>query len=172
MARITLVTGGTRSGKTAHALQLASVRPDARRVYLATAEASDDEMAARIARHKSERAAAFTTVEEPVNLARDVESLKGRADVIVIDSITLWVANLMRVYSDEAFALESETLGEFLKSAAFDSIIVTDEVGSGIVPDNAVARRYRDLLGKSNQMLARAADEVILMVAGYPVKVK
>jgi adenosylcobinamide kinase/adenosylcobinamide-phosphate guanylyltransferase len=171
MGRITLITGGTRSGKSAHALELAQ-QAGPRRAYLATLEASDDaEMRERIARHKSERPPDFATIEEPVNVASALEAL--RADVVIIDSLTLWVANLMRIYSgEEAFRHEARTLAHVMEQAQFDSIVVTDEVGSGIVPDNAVARRYRDLLGLANQRIARSATEVLLMVSGIPLKVK
>lgn len=130
-------------------------------------------MASRIARHRAERPADFTTVEEPINLASAIASLKGRADVVVIDSLTLWVSNLMRTNdSEDAFARESEALAHRLREMDFDSVVVTDEVGGGIVPANAVARAYRDLLGLTNQRIAQAADQVLLMVAGYPLKVK
>lgn len=173
MGKITLITGGARSGKSAHALKIASERQGARRFFIATLEALDDEMAARIARHRSERPPDFATVEEPVNLASALESLNQRADVVVLDSLTLWVSNLMRIYpADNPFAFEAGTLAGILSQAEFESIIVTDEVGNGIVPDNPVARRFRDLLGETNQTIARAADQVILMVAGYPLRVK
>jgi adenosylcobinamide kinase/adenosylcobinamide-phosphate guanylyltransferase len=130
-------------------------------------------MAARIARHKAERPPDFATVEEPVNVSSALEALKGRADLIMIDSLTIWVSNLMRVYEiEEAFRHEGRTLAHVLEQAPFDSIVVSDEVGSGIVPDNEVARRFRDMLGLINQRIARSATEVLLMVAGYPLKVK
>jgi adenosylcobinamide kinase/adenosylcobinamide-phosphate guanylyltransferase len=171
MGRITLITGGTRSGKSAHALKLAQ-QAGPRRAYLATLEPSDDaEMTQRIARHKSERPPDFATIEEPINIASALEAL--RADVVIIDSLTLWVANLMRIYSsEEAFRHEARTLAHVMEKAPFDSIVVTDEVGSGIVPDNAIARNYRDLLGLTNQRIARSATEVLLMVSGIPLKVK
>jgi len=173
MGRITLITGGTRSGKSAHALNLAS-HGGPRRAYVATLEPSDDaEMHARIARHKEDRPPDFATIEEPVNVATALESLNGRADVVIVDSLTLWVANLMRIYSGEdAFRHEASTLAHVMEKMPFDSIVVTDEVGSGIVPDNAVARRYRDLLGLTNQRIARSATEVLLMISGIPLKVK
>jgi adenosylcobinamide kinase / adenosylcobinamide-phosphate guanylyltransferase len=171
--RISLITGGARSGKSAYALKLASERPGARRAYVATGEASDDEMAARIARHKAERPADFATVEEPVKLASALPSLRGRAEVVVIDSLTLWVSNLLPIYpAEEAFRQEYVALAQVLAEAPFDSIVVTDEVGSGIVPENALARRFRDRLGLTNQRIARAASEVLLLVSGYPLKVK
>ena len=172
--KITLVTGGARSGKTAYALQLASERPGVRRkVYVATGEALDDEMAARIARHKAERPPDFVTVEEPVNVASALDAFGGSADIVIIDSLTLWVANLMRIYSGEdAFRHEARTLAHAIEQARFQSVVVTDEVGSGIVPGNAAGRRFRDMLGLANQRIARSATEVLLMVAGHPLKVK
>jgi adenosylcobinamide kinase/adenosylcobinamide-phosphate guanylyltransferase len=130
-------------------------------------------MAARIARHKAERPADFATIEEPVKLASVLQDLGGRAEVVIVDSLTLWVANLMGIYpAEEAFRQECLGLTQVLARASFDSIIVTDEVGSGIVPDNAVARRFRDRLGLMNQCIAQAAGEVFLLVSGYPLKVK
>jgi adenosylcobinamide kinase / adenosylcobinamide-phosphate guanylyltransferase len=170
---ITLITGGARSGKSAYALKLAAERPGGRRAYVATGEASDEEMAARIARHKAERPADFATIEEPVKLTSALRDLSGSAEVVIIDSLTLWVSNLMGIYSaEEAFRQECLRLAQVLGQAPFDSIIVTDEVGSGIVPDNVVARLFRDRLGFTNQYIAQAAGEVFLMVSGYPLKVK
>jgi adenosylcobinamide kinase/adenosylcobinamide-phosphate guanylyltransferase len=170
---ITLITGGACSGKSAYALKLAAERPGVRRAYVATGEASDEEMAARIARHKAERPADFATIEEPVKLTSALQDLSGSAEVVIIDSLTLWVSNLMGIYpAEEAFRQECLRLAQVLGQAPFDSIIVTDEVGSGIVPDNVVARRFRDRLGFTNQCIAQAAGEVFLMVSGYPLKVK
>ena len=170
---ITLITGGARSGKSAYAIKLAVHRPEVRRAYVATGEASDEEMAARIAQHKTERPADFATIEEPVRLTSALLDLRGMAEVVIIDSLTLWVSNLMGIYPvEEAFRQECLTLAQVLAQAPFDSIVVTDEVGSGIVPDNVVARRFRDRLGFTNQCIAQAAGEVFLMVSGYPLRVK
>ncbi|MGC1678278.1 MAG: bifunctional adenosylcobinamide kinase/adenosylcobinamide-phosphate guanylyltransferase [Candidatus Binataceae bacterium] len=175
MGKITLITGGARSGKSAHALELADRYTGARRYFVATAEALDDEMTARIERHRVDRAADFTTVEEPVNLASALEGLNARADLVVVDCLTLWISNLMRVYSadsEESFIADADALARVMLAAPFATIVITDEVGSAIVPDNPVARRFRDLLGWTNQSVARAASELILMVAGYPMRVK
>jgi adenosylcobinamide kinase / adenosylcobinamide-phosphate guanylyltransferase len=170
---ITLITGGARSGKSAYALKLAGERPGVRRAYVATGEASDEEMAARIARHKAERPADFATIEEPIKLTSALQHLCGSAEVVLIDSLTLWVSNLMGTHpAEEAFRQECVRLAQVLGQAPFDSIVVTDEVGSGVVPDNVVARRFRDRLGFTNQCIAQAAGEVFLMVSGYPLKVK
>jgi adenosylcobinamide kinase / adenosylcobinamide-phosphate guanylyltransferase len=172
MGQITLITGGARSGKSAHALMLAR---DAgpRRYFVATAEALDDEMTARIAKHRASRGAEFTTIEVPRDLRAAIESIDKKCDVLVIDCLTLWVSNLMMVGGDDESILRSSgELAAALTRAQCASIIVTDEVGAGIVPDNPAARRFRDLLGWSNQKIADAAERVILMVAGYPIRVK
>jgi adenosylcobinamide kinase/adenosylcobinamide-phosphate guanylyltransferase len=170
MAKVTLITGGSRSGKSAHALTLAN---GARRFFIATAEALDAEMAARIAHHRAARPADFETIEEPVELRRALEGLEGRADCVVIDCLTLWVANLMGCeFGDQRILAEADALAAALTRSSFTAIAVTDEVGSGIVPDNPTARRFRDLLGWTNQKIARAADSVLLMTAGYPLRIK
>ncbi|MGH7839907.1 MAG: bifunctional adenosylcobinamide kinase/adenosylcobinamide-phosphate guanylyltransferase [Candidatus Binataceae bacterium] len=170
---LTLVTGGARSGKSSHALALAERCPGRRRYFIATAEALDDEMRERITRHRAERAAAYETIEEPVRIAAVLETLEGRADTVVIDCLTLWLSNLMgRGLGDEAIAQEAEQLVSALARASFSTIVVTDEVGSGIVPVNPLARRFRDRLGWINQKVARTADQVILMAAGYPLSLK
>jgi adenosylcobinamide kinase/adenosylcobinamide-phosphate guanylyltransferase len=171
--RLTLITGGARSGKSAHALALAMAYPGSRRFFLATAEALDDEMRARIERHRADRTASFVTIEEPIIIASALESLDGRCDVVVIDCLTLWVSNLMAQSLDDAEIIaKGEDLATVLRSVSFGAVIVTGEVGSGIVPEHPSARRFRDLLGWINQRVARAADRVILMTAGYPLVIK
>ena len=175
MGSITLITGGARSGKSAHALERAEKWRGKRRFFVATAEALDAEMTERIARHRRDRASDFTTVEEPVNLTGVLDVLSTRADLVILDCLTLWMSNLMRVYpegSAESFLMDAGALARAMAAAPFATIVVTDEVGYGIVPDNPVARRFRDLLGWTNQTVAKAASEVILMVSGYPVRVK
>jgi adenosylcobinamide kinase/adenosylcobinamide-phosphate guanylyltransferase len=173
MGRLTLITGGARSGKSSHAIALASAHPGQRRFFVATAEAGDDEMIARIARHRAARSPDFETVEEPVHLSVILQTLAGRADVVVLDCLTLWVANLMcRGLDDDAIGVEGEALAAAFPQLPFDTVTVTGEVGSGIVPENPTARRFRDLLGWTNQRIARVADSVLLMAAGYPMRVK
>ncbi|MHB8383101.1 MAG: bifunctional adenosylcobinamide kinase/adenosylcobinamide-phosphate guanylyltransferase [Candidatus Binataceae bacterium] len=175
MGKITLITGGARSGKSSHALTLADSYRNQRRYFVATAEALDAEMEARITRHRIDRAADFTTIEEPVKLASVLAGLSARADLVVLDCLTLWVSNLMGVYaaeSEESFLADADALARVMLSAPFSTIVITDEVGSAIVPDNPVARRFRDLLGWTNQSVAKAASDVILMVAGCPLRVK
>ncbi len=173
MATITLVTGGARSGKSAYAVARAIDCRRAPRALVATAQALDDEMARRIEHHRITRPPDFETVEEPLNVVAAVAALAGRAEVVVLDCLTLWISNLMGIYTaDETVIAEAESLAAALRNAPFASLIVTDEVGSGIVPDNPVARRFRDLLGWTNQKIGAAADEIILMVVGRPLRVK
>jgi len=174
MAKVTLITGGARSGKSSHAIALACADPAAnRRFFIATGEALDDEMRARIDHHRAARPAEFETVEEPLDLRAALHALAGHADVVVIDCLTLWIANLMgRGLADDAILAEAEALAAALAEASFAAIVVTGEVGWGIVPDHPVARRFRDLLGWTNQKVARIAETVLLMAAGYPLRVK
>jgi len=173
MGTVTLITGGARSGKSMQALKLAL--PYRRKFFVATGEALDDEMTARIEFHRTTRPSDFQTVEEPVQVVTAIEKLSKTADLVVIDCLTLWVSNLMHRHGtdDGSILAEADKLAAALKDASFASIVVTDEVGSGIVPTNhAESRRFRDLLGWTNQKVAAVADQVIMMVVGYPVKVK
>jgi adenosylcobinamide kinase/adenosylcobinamide-phosphate guanylyltransferase len=173
MATITLITGGARSGKSMQALKLAL--PYQRKFFVATGQALDHEMAARIEFHRTTRPPEFQTVEEPVQVVAALEKLGTSADVVVIDCLTLWVSNLMHRHGidDGPILAEADKLAAALKAASFASIVVTDEVGSGIVPtDHAESRRFRDLLGWTNQKVVAVADDVLMMVAGHPLKVK
>jgi len=173
MGNIILVTGGARSGKSAHALELARHTAGLGRFFIATAEPLDQEMAQRIAHHRASRSPEFETVEEPIALTETISKLAGRADVAVIDCVTLWISNLlMRECRDDEILQAADGLTRSIVGAPFASVIVTGEVGAGIVPENPTARRFRDLLGWTNQSLARAADCVLLMVAGYPLRIK
>jgi adenosylcobinamide kinase / adenosylcobinamide-phosphate guanylyltransferase len=173
MASITLITGGARSGKSGYAIGRALAHRGPRRIFVATGQPLDDEMRARIAHHRASRPPEFETIEEPMKVVAALAALNGRADVVVLDCVTLWVSNLMAIHPDDAAILsETDGLAGTLRAAAYASVIVTDEVGAGIVPDNPLARRFRDLLGWSNQKVANIATEVILMVAGQPLRVK
>jgi adenosylcobinamide kinase/adenosylcobinamide-phosphate guanylyltransferase len=166
---ITLVGGGARSGKSRHALELARKR-GSRLVFLATAEALDEEMAARIARHRAERGSEFSTIEEPLEIA-DVIRKAPDADVMVIDCLNLWVSNLMLTFGRDVDA-EIEKFIEAAQSSPAAVIAVTNEVGCGIVPDNALSRDFRDHTGVLNQRVAAVADEVYWMIFGQPLRVK
>jgi len=169
---VTLITGGCRSGKSARAIAIACASPAPRKFFLATAQPLDDEMRSRIAHHRRTRPAEFVTIEEPINLVDALNSIRDCADVLIIDCVTIWIANLLDKSNDEVVLTEVARLATVVREVKFSTIIVTDEVGWGIVPDNAVARRFRDLLGWANQKIAQAADEVLLMAAGYPLRLK
>ena len=173
MGTVTLITGGARSGKSAHALALGLHAPGARRFFIATAEALDDEMHERIAHHRANRSAEFATIEEPLAIEASLSELASSADIVVVDCLTLWISNLLTAgRDDDAILSEARGLAGAMGEASFASIVVTDEVGAGIVPYSATARRFRDLLGWTNQTVAQAAERVVLMVAGYPLRVK
>jgi adenosylcobinamide kinase/adenosylcobinamide-phosphate guanylyltransferase len=169
---VTLVLGGARSGKSRYAQQLAA--GGQRVAFLATAEASDDEMRQRIARHRAERPPAWSTVEVPLDLEAAVLECGESFDLLLIDCLTLWTANLLASERGDAQRIlaRAARLCHALHRTPAGVVLVSNEVGEGIVPDNAVARAYRDLLGEINQRVAKAADVVLLMVAGYPITVK
>lgn len=165
---VTLVLGGARSGKSRYAEWLIGTCPKPW-VYVATAEAKDSEMAERIAAHKARREAGWQTVEAPHELPEALVAAPQDAAVLV-DCLTLWLSNLMLAsFNVEAM---SERLEGALAARAGPTVLVSNEVGLGIVPDNALARRFRDLQGTLNQNLAARATRVIMMVAGLPVAVK
>ncbi len=168
---LTLLIGGARAGKSRIASRLAGEAGDD--VYvIATAEALDDEMSARIAIHRAERPPAWTVVEEPIELREALERVPERAAVI-IDCLTLWVANLIgRNASDDHIAAETEACAAAAAARRGTSVVVTNEVGAGIVPAAAVARRYRDVLGRVNSVWAHEADRALLVVAGRTLELE
>jgi len=171
--RIVLVLGGVRSGKSRYAQDFAT--HGKRVAFLATGQACDDEMRDRIARHRAERPAGWTTIEAPVALEDALAQCgDGQFDTIVVDCLTIWTANLMEHEasdSDRVLA-HADRLARLLRGFSGSVILVSNEVGGGIVPENEMGRLYRDLLGGVNQRIAAAADEVILMVAGCPLMIK
>lgn len=171
--RIILVLGGARSGKSQQALALARGFKGPK-VFIATAEALDVEMAERIRRHREERGVEWRTVEEPLHLQAALDAEIGRAGVVVIDCLTLWIANLLaQVPAPDDLAIEASVreVGRILAAHPFNAIVVSNEVGLGIVPADPSVRRYRDLMGLVNQQVAALADRVVLMVAGWPLVV-
>ena len=166
---LTFVLGGARSGKTSYALREALRRPAKRRLMIATAQALDEEMAARIARHQAERGEDWTTVEAPLALPQAVRDLRA-GDVAVIDCLTLWLSNLMM--ADMEIAPATAELVEALAASPAETFVISNEVGQGIVPDNPLARRFRDEAGWMHQALAAAADRAVMVVAGLPVVLK
>ena len=204
--KITFIIGGARSGKSSFALREASGMIG-HKLYLATAEALDDEMKERIANHKSERGNDWDTIEEPVNIASIISESLNKFNVVLLDCLTLWLSSVMirtqsaehRIQntdkreqnskyrsqmSDPATGKAEKSISEFidalqqLKEAGVlcsgfcNLYIVSNEVGMGIVPDNKLARQFRDLAGKVNQKVAELADEVYLVTAGIPIKIK
>jgi adenosylcobinamide kinase/adenosylcobinamide-phosphate guanylyltransferase len=169
-ARITLVLGGTRSGKSTHAEALALSRPPPR-VYLATAEARDDEMARRIHEHRRRRADAWTTVEEPLLLPDAVYRYAGRPEAtLLVDCLTLWLSNLMEAGRNVEAA--TADLVAACDAVTGHLILVANEVGLGIVPDNPLARAFRDHAGRLNQAVAARADRVVFVAAGLALTLK
>ena len=162
----TLILGGARSGKTSLALRRAEAGPG-RPVMIATAEALDAEMAERIARHRAERGPDWRTVEAPLALAEALEGL-AKDEIAVVDCLTLWLSNLMHAGRDP----EAETLGLIKALAGREVILVSNEVGLGIVPEHPLGRRFRDAAGRMNQALAAAADNALFVVAGLPLVLK
>jgi len=172
--RADLVLGGVRSGKSREALRLAaSLPPGLRGAFLATAQALDADMRARIARHQAERPRGWATAEEPYDLIRACEGLAGRHDVIVLDCLTLWVANLLLRGDKESAVLDAaDGLARFIRLRRVTLIIVSNEVGSGVHPPTEVGLVFRDVLGEVNQHIASAVDRVTYMVAGIPTIIK
>jgi adenosylcobinamide kinase / adenosylcobinamide-phosphate guanylyltransferase len=172
---LTFILGGARSGKSRFAQQLCSRQSNV--TYVATALVNDDEMGARIDRHRADRPAEWQTIEEPLCLARAVEHAASDSGFILLDCVTLWLSNFCWNHKNKA---ESEI--QRLASAEIDTtlavgqhrnlILVSNEVGCGIVPENPVARSFRDIQGFINQRVAAAADEVFLTVAGIPLRIK
>jgi adenosylcobinamide kinase / adenosylcobinamide-phosphate guanylyltransferase len=168
LSQTTLVLGGARSGKSAHAEALTTARPGPW-VYIATAQAFDDEMRERIALHQRRRAAGWVTREAPLELAAAILSADPEQPVLV-DCLTLWLTNLM-LGGDDVPAATQAVLQSLTKRTA-PTVLVSNEVGLGIVPDNALARLFRDEAGRLNQRVAAAADRVVFVAAGLPLVMK
>jgi adenosylcobinamide kinase / adenosylcobinamide-phosphate guanylyltransferase len=183
LKKIILLLGGARSGKSHYAQECA--RQSGEKVlFVATATAGDEDMRLRIAKHKKDRPSTWRTLEAATNVGKQIEADAGDAQLVVIDCITLLVNNIFSRYDEKQFktiddaVLEQEVTAEIsqirncLKKVDASFIIVSNEVGLGLVPDNRMGRLYRDMLGRANQMLAQSADEVYLLVAGIPLRVK
>jgi adenosylcobinamide kinase/adenosylcobinamide-phosphate guanylyltransferase len=173
MSTITLITGGTRSGKSSLALEL-SLKGYSRRAFIATAVVLDPEMKERISRHRKERGDRFDTVEEPLDLVRALVDLPREIEVVVVDCLTVWLGNLYhhnKGVDTEVLKLVEDFL-DGLDKIPCDLILVTNEVGCGVVPDNALARSFRDTVGYLNRKLAERAARVYLMCMGIPLVLK
>jgi adenosylcobinamide kinase/adenosylcobinamide-phosphate guanylyltransferase len=164
---VILVGGGSRSGKSSYALRLARER-GTRLGYLATAQTLDEEMAERVRIHRADRGPDFTTFEEPLDIAGILRVQESRFDVMVVDCLTLWLSNHLLLEREPPVA----PLLELAAGSTLTSILVTNEVGCGIVPENALARRFRDLAGRMNQDAAARAVEVYWTVFGIPMRIK
>jgi len=172
MAGTIFITGGARSGKSRAAEELA-LRYGSPLGYIATGVAGDGEMAARIDRHRARRGPGWRTIEEPVDLAGAITANQESCKALLVDCVTLWLTNLLLKYGDAARALqEVQAFLPVVASLNTPLILVSNEVGMGIVPDNALARSFRDLAGEANELLAAAADEVYVMFSGLPLKLK
>ena len=167
-----LITGGCRSGKSRQALSIAK-KYTGRKIYLATAEPLDDEMKSRIERHRQERGKDWITVEEPLDLVSAIKKEKDKSALILIDCLTLWISNLMMksIAPYSILKMVKELIAECSHSKN-TVLLVTNEVGAGIVPDNELSRNFRDIAGEANQMVASRFNEVIHMVSGIPMTLK
>jgi len=191
MGKLTLILGGARSGKSTFAERRAKELGGDSVLYVATSETKDEEMQERVEKHRSERPSAWETIEVPRNVAQALRQKRSAAKVILLDCITFLVANHLLEAAgpeDDPFddpsadpfdarievgvVAEVEALAAFVAETEVEMLVVSNEVGLGVVPPYELGRAYRDILGRANQILARHADEVQLLVAGIPLKVK
>jgi len=178
MARLLLVTGGSRSGKSAYAQQLAESLPGPR-AFVATCPPLDDEMRVRVRRHRqARRGNQWRTIEEPIDLPAALRSAQ-RQRVVLVDCLTLWVNNLLyqagqhgKIISESQMVRHCRQVLAACREHPGTVIFVTNEVGMSVVPENALARRYRDLVGRANQTIAAASDRVFLLVCGQPLELR
>lgn len=177
MSYTILVTGGARSGKSRFAENLA-LSHGGPLCYLATAQAYDNEMTERIVRHRSRRGAVWQTIEEPFLLPQTLARIDGEHRAILVDCLTIWISNLLLSLDDSKPDAEEQVLNHLhrlsatLREMSTPVILVTNEVGMGIVPENRLARLFRDIAGQANQILAAAADEVHVVISGIPLQLK
>lgn len=169
MVKKVLVTGGIKSGKSSYALELAD-QYKGEKTFLATARAFDTEMAEKIEKHKAERSDDFNTVEEPIEIGKIVSAIDAK--LLVLDCVTIWLSNLFFEKEPEQRKNCIEEFLQSIKNSSSDLIIVTNEVGGGIIPENKMSREYQSELGKLNQRIAKLCDEVYLLVSGVPLKIK
>ncbi len=167
-----LITGGCRSGKSRHALKLGNLFPG-RRVYLASAEPLDEEMEERIKKHQIERGTDWITIEEALDPSSVLKNETAKASVLILDCLTLWISNMMmKDLNRESILKKVDELMDECKRFQGTVILITNEVGAGIVPDNELSRSFRDIAGETNQKVAFKFDEVVHMVSGIPVTIK
>lgn len=177
MTRTIFITGGARSGKSAFAEKLARDLGTSL-CYLATAQRLDSEMNERVRRHQERRGTEWTTIEEPIHLSQALARCDGQYQAVLVDCLTLWLSNLLLKYEEAADNPEEriqedvQRLKSTLQGMVTPVILVSNEVGMGIVPENALARMFRDIAGSANQAVATLADEVHLVISGIPLKMK
>jgi len=170
--KVIFITGGCRSGKSRYALDYAN-QHFSKKIYLATCEALDEEMAQRIEHHKKMRGPEWHTVEEPVEIVDKIRQYGDKVEVILLDCITLWLSNLLTKGNDDLKIKDGiNRLMEILKQTSTSLIVVSNEVGMGIVPADSLSRQFRDLSGMVNQRIAEMVDTVIFMVSGIPIFLK
>jgi adenosylcobinamide kinase/adenosylcobinamide-phosphate guanylyltransferase len=170
--KVYFITGGARSGKSAFAEKLASTL-NGKRAYIATAQALDAEMAAKIEKHRKDRGTTWDTYEEPLAVAELLAKLSRSYDVALLDCLTLWLSNVMaHADGDGEVQSRSDELVAAVRDFKGSCIVVSNEVGLGIVPDNPLARKFRDSAGMLNQKMAREADEVYFTASGIPMRIK
>lgn len=169
MYRRVLVLGGARSGKSRTALELAE-RASTERTYIATAQAYDDEMRERIAQHRAERDGSWRTVDAPLDLAEAVQARTAPGKAVLVDCLTLWLSNVL--LAERNVAYEADRLVQAVQEAKGPLILVSNEVGQGIVPSTPLGRAFRDEQGRLNQRIAEACDAVVFVAAGCPILLK
>ncbi len=172
MKRNLFITGGCRSGKSRFALAYAN-RRFTKKIYLATCEILDEEMARRVEMHRKMRGQEWRTIEEPIEVVQKIRQYGNEVEVILLDCTTLWLSNLLMKWDDDGRAMEEVgKLIEAFKESQASFILVSNEVGMGIVPADPLSRRFRDIAGWANQKMAESVDTVIFMVSGIPVFLK
>ena len=175
MGDISLVIGGCRSGKSRHALEMAELFDARRHIFIATCDPRDDEMRRRVEKHRRERSRRWQTIEEPLALPESIDTHASAEAVLLVDCLTLWISNLLLHFADsfpDELSLRVDRLVRSLQGATGPVILVSNEVGAGIVPENRLAREFRDAAGAVNQQVAAVATKVVWMVAGIPNRIK
>ena len=173
MKKIIFVVGGCRSGKSRYALKLADQISEDNKIFIATCVPGDEEMKQRVLLHRKERAPQWKTLEVPVLLPKAIIDISRKTEVVLVDCLTLWLNNIFAENDDqETIGKQIQQLSRSLGKVRCPVILVSNEVGSGIVPENKLARRFRDVMGFVNQTVSGISDQVIWMVAGIPVTIK
>lgn len=173
MNTITLITGGAKSGKSSFALKLAEENYD-KRAFIATAAPMDKEMEERISNHKKERGNKYTTYEEQIDICKTLNSLPANTEVAVIDCITVWMGNLFYKFNNSIQEIQNhiDNFIDYISNPPCNLIFVTNEVGDGIIPENNLARIYRDIAGSTNSSIAKTANVVYICICGIPHQLK